>query len=69
MVGYDPEGKELPQFAYGVAGAVSGFMTRAVSQPLDVLKIRLQVNVINFYFLYDRVLVVSQCVYVTRGDW
>jgi solute carrier family 25 thiamine pyrophosphate transporter 19 len=44
MVGYDPEGKELPQFAYGVAGAVSGFMTRAVSQPLDVLKIRLQLQ-------------------------
>lgn len=44
MVGYDPQVTKLPQFAYGVAGALSGFITRAVSQPLDVVKIRLQLQ-------------------------
>lgn len=45
MVGYDPANKDvqLPQYAFGVAGALSGFVTRAISQPLDVVKIRLQV--------------------------
>jgi len=43
MVGFDPEGYEMPPVAYGLAGAMSGFLTRAMSQPLDVLKIRLQV--------------------------
>lgn len=46
MVGYDPANKDvqLPQYAFGVAGALSGFVTRAISQPLDVLKIRLQLQ-------------------------
>jgi len=44
MVGYDPHIKELPQLAYGLAGALSGLLTRTISQPLDVLKIRFQVN-------------------------
>lgn len=46
MVGYDPANKEveLPQLTIGVAGALSGFVTRAISQPLDVLKIRLQLQ-------------------------
>jgi len=43
MVGYDPNVNELPKFAYGLAGGMSGMLTRAVTQPLDVLKIRLQV--------------------------
>jgi Mitochondrial carrier protein len=46
MVGYDPHVKELPQLTYGLAGALSGFITRAISQPLDVLKIRLQVYLV-----------------------
>jgi hypothetical protein len=50
MVGYDPHVEELPQITYGLAGALSGFFTRAVSQPLDVLKIRLQVC-FSLYFL------------------
>jgi len=43
MVGYDPELNEMPSIAYGLAGGMSGFITRTMSQPLDVLKIRLQV--------------------------
>ena len=43
MVGYDPEKKTLSKFQYGLAGAGSGFFTRLVFQPLDVLKIRFQV--------------------------
>jgi len=46
MVGYDPDIIEMPKIAYGIAGGMSGFLTRAVTQPLDVLKIRLQVIVI-----------------------
>jgi len=48
MVGYDPDISEMPKFAYGVAGGMSGFLTRAVTQPLDVLKIRLQVDSLSF---------------------
>ena len=43
MVGYDPWVQEMPKIAYGIAGGMSGSLTRAVTQPLDVLKIRLQV--------------------------
>ena len=48
MVGYDPSLTEMPKFAYGVAGGMSGFLTRSVTQPLDVLKIRLQVASLIF---------------------
>jgi len=44
MVGYDPDVNAMPKIAYGIAGGMSGFLTRAVTQPLDVLKIRLQVH-------------------------
>jgi len=46
MVGYDPAVSEMPKFAYGLAGGMSGFLTRAVTQPLDVIKIRLQVTLL-----------------------
>ena len=48
MVGYDPHVAEMPKIAYGIAGGMSGFFTRAVTQPLDVLKIRLQVVLFHF---------------------
>jgi len=48
MVGFDPGVIEMPKLAYGVAGGMSGFLTRAVTQPLDVLKIRLQVGFLYF---------------------
>lgn len=45
MVGYDPQAKkQLTPFDLTVAGVVSGVGTRALGQPLDVLKIRFQVN-------------------------
>jgi len=43
MVGYDPHASEMPKFAHGLAGGMSGFLTRGITQPLDVIKIRLQV--------------------------
>ena len=47
MVGYDPlVPTPLPLYIAGAAGFMSGFVTRGVSQPFDVLKIRLQVWVL-----------------------
>ncbi|VDO63172.1 unnamed protein product [Haemonchus placei] len=47
MVGYNPEpisGKELSSAEYSEAGLASGIATRAIIQPLDVLKIRFQLQ-------------------------
>ena len=44
MVGYDPEIKELSKLEHGAAGATSGVITRMIAQPLDVIKIRFQVD-------------------------
>lgn len=44
MVGYDPnDAKKLLQYQKAMAGAISGAVCRAILQPLDVLKIRMQV--------------------------
>ena len=43
MVGYSSDAKDLPAHVYPIAGASSGVVTRAICQPLDVLKIRFQV--------------------------
>ena len=45
MVGYDDQLKELSPTQYALAGAVSGITTRLLLQPLDVVKIRLQLQV------------------------
>ncbi|XP_071507771.1 mitochondrial thiamine pyrophosphate carrier-like [Diadema antillarum] len=46
MVGYSPaeRRRQLTKLEYGLAGAASGAFTRAVLQPLDVLKIRFQLQ-------------------------
>lgn len=46
MVGYNPhESVHLSPLEYAIAGAVSGSITRSICQPLDVLKIRFQLQV------------------------
>ncbi|RUS90728.1 hypothetical protein EGW08_001532 [Elysia chlorotica] len=46
MVGYDPKDKvHLSATEHACAGAVSGALSRAIIQPLDVLKIRFQLQV------------------------
>ncbi|XP_046992790.1 mitochondrial thiamine pyrophosphate carrier-like isoform X1 [Schistocerca americana] len=46
MVGFDPSSKsKLDSVEYSIAGAGSGAITRFLCQPLDVLKIRFQLQV------------------------
>lgn len=45
MVGWSKSNETLSQFDFAFAGGASGFITRAVCQPLDVLKIRFQLQV------------------------
>lgn len=43
MVGYDPTTIELTKSELAFAGTLTGFLSRVIIQPFDVLKIRFQV--------------------------
>ncbi|XP_062071470.1 MIF4G domain-containing protein isoform X4 [Lepus europaeus] len=47
MVGYDPttDGRNVSKVEVAVAGSVSGLVTRALISPLDVIKIRFQLQI------------------------
>lgn len=45
MVGYDNRADNLNSTDFIIAGAVSGFLTRCLCQPFDVIKIRFQLQV------------------------
>jgi hypothetical protein len=52
MIGFDPEAKKkLSKGEYGVAGAISGALTRLLCQPFDVIKIRFQVSQVFLEFI------------------
>jgi hypothetical protein len=51
MVGYDPEKKDLTNRQILIASATSGFISRFLLQPIDVIKIRFQVRI---SFLFDK---------------
>lgn len=54
MVGYDESApKRLDDTEYAVAGAISGGLTRAISQPLDVIKIRFQVANLDLNIFFE----------------
>ncbi|NXN33130.1 TPC protein, partial [Nycticryphes semicollaris] len=45
MVGYDPEAKCVSTAEAAAAGSASGFVTRVLVSPLDVIKIRFQLQI------------------------
>ncbi|XP_042689047.1 mitochondrial thiamine pyrophosphate carrier isoform X2 [Centrocercus urophasianus] len=50
MVGYDPEAKCVSTVEAAAAGSASGFVTRVLISPLDVIKIRFQLQIERLSF-------------------
>lgn len=69
MVGYSPNEKDLSYAAHTAAGALSGIVTRACLQPIDVLKIRFQVLCYWLYWLYFYLVIptVQTYMYIAYG--
>ncbi len=47
MVGFDPNKKDLTNSQILIASTTSGFISRFLLQPIDVIKIRFQVRLKN----------------------
>ena len=54
MVGFDPTKTSLSKKEYMLAGGCAAAVARAVSQPLDVVKIRFQVRKFQFSHVRDK---------------
>jgi len=59
MVGYDPEKKDLTNSQILIASTTSGFISRFFLQPIDVIKIRLQVRLNNSILILSNIYVAS----------
>jgi hypothetical protein len=59
MVGYDPKKKDLTNSQILIASTTSGFISRFILQPIDVIKIRLQVRLNNSILILSNIYVAS----------
>jgi hypothetical protein len=55
MVGYDPKKKDLTNSQILIASTTSGFISRFILQPIDVIKIRLQVRLNNSILILSNI--------------
>ncbi|XP_065503862.1 mitochondrial thiamine pyrophosphate carrier isoform X2 [Caloenas nicobarica] len=72
MVGYDPEAKCVSTVEAAVAGSASGFVTRVLISPLDVIKIRFQLQIEQLSSRtpgakYHGILQAVQCIFQEEG--
>ncbi|NXL86981.1 TPC protein, partial [Alectura lathami] len=72
MVGYDPEAKCVSTVEAALAGSASGFVTRVLISPLDVIKIRFQLQIEQLSSRaprakYHGILQAVQCIFQEEG--
>ncbi|XP_032055614.1 mitochondrial thiamine pyrophosphate carrier [Aythya fuligula] len=72
MVGYDPEAKCVSTVEAAAAGSASGFVTRVLVSPLDVIKIRFQLQIEQLSSRtpgakYYGILQAVQCIFQEEG--
>ncbi|KAK0675519.1 TPC protein, partial [Pygoscelis papua] len=72
MVGYDPEAKCVSTVEAAAAGSASGLVTRVLVSPLDVIKIRFQLQIEqlssrNPGAKYHGILQAVQCIFQEEG--